>query len=38
VRNSGLPENALWEVGDEHDMTDSEALRALLDAVETFRG
>jgi hypothetical protein len=37
LRNSGLPQTALWEVGAEHDMTDTEALRALLEAVESFR-
>lgn len=38
VRNSGLPETALRVVGEEHDMTDLEALRALILAVESFRG
>jgi hypothetical protein len=38
VRNSGLPDNALREVGEEHDMIDPEALRALVEAVESFRG
>jgi hypothetical protein len=37
LRNSGLPGSALRVVGEEHDMTDPEALRALLDAVESFR-
>ncbi len=35
VRNSGLPQTVLREVGEEHDMTDPEALRALLEAVES---
>ena len=38
LRNSGLPETALREIGEEHDMTDPEALSALLDAVDSFRG
>jgi hypothetical protein len=38
LRNSGLSDTALREVGEEHDMTDPEALRALLEAVESFRG
>ena len=38
VRNSGLPQTAMREVGEEHDMIDPEALRALLEAVESFRG
>lgn len=38
LRNSGLPESALREVGDEHDMIDPAALRALVEAVESFRG
>jgi hypothetical protein len=37
LRNSGLPQTALREVGDEHDMTDPDALRALVLAVESFR-
>jgi predicted esterase len=36
-RNSGLPQTALREVGEEHDMTDPEALRALVLAVESFQ-
>jgi hypothetical protein len=38
LRNSGLPETALRQIGEEHDMTDPEALSALLDAVDSFRG
>lgn len=38
LRNSGLPDIPLRVIGEEHDMTDPEALRALLDAVESFRG
>jgi hypothetical protein len=38
LRNSGLPDIALRVVGEEHDMTDPEALRALVVAVESFRG
>jgi hypothetical protein len=38
LRNSSLPETALRVVGEEHDMTDPEALRALVVGVESFRG
>ncbi len=34
VRNSGLPSNALIEVGDEHPLADEESLAAMLAAVE----
>jgi hypothetical protein len=37
VRNSGLPESALRVVGEEHDRTDPEALRAWLEADDSFR-
>ena len=36
VRNSGLPETALREVGEEHDMIDPDGMSTLLDAVESF--
>jgi hypothetical protein len=38
VRNSGSPETVLRVVGEEHDLNDPVALRALLVAVESFRG
>ena len=37
LRNSGLPESALREIGEEHDMTHPDALSALLEAVASFR-
>ena len=35
LRSSGLPESALEVVGEDHNMIDAEALRALLEAIET---
>jgi hypothetical protein len=32
VRNSGLPVTALVEVGNDHRLADSEALKAMLEA------
>ncbi len=37
LRQSGLPESALRVAGEEHDLIDQAALRALLEAVESFR-
>jgi len=34
VRNSGLPESALIEVGDDHRLADPEPLKAMLEACE----
>ena len=34
VRNSGLPESALIEVGDDHRLADPEPLKAMLETVE----
>ena len=34
VRNSGLPESALIETGNDHRLADPEPLRAMLDACE----
>ena len=32
VRNSGLPESALIEIGNDHRLADAEPLRAMLEA------
>ena len=34
VKNSGLPESALIEVGDDHRLADPEPLKAMLEACE----
>jgi alpha-beta hydrolase superfamily lysophospholipase len=36
VRNSGLPTSALIEVGTDHYLNDSESLKRMLEACETF--
>ncbi len=38
VRNSGLPESALIETGNDHRLADPEPLRAMLEACERLGG
>ena len=38
VRNSGLPESALIEIGNDHRLADSEPLEMMLDACEKLVG
>jgi hypothetical protein len=37
IRNSGLPESALIEVGNDHRLADEEPLQAMLDAIENTK-